>query len=73
MTDKPVSIPTTLISLGAERPMHMAVDAAENVPFAPSTDAGPGEERALQVVDLDNLHAALEVGLPPDAAVRGAS
>ncbi len=50
--------------------MHMAVDAAENVPFAPPTDAAPGEERPLQVVDLDNLHAALDVGLAPDAAAR---
>jgi hypothetical protein len=66
MTDKPVFISTTLISLGAERPMHMAVDAAENVPFAPSTHAAPGEERPLQVVDLDNLHAALDVGRLPD-------
>jgi len=73
MTDKPISIPTSLISLGGERPFHMAVDAAENVPFAPPTDAAPGEDRPLQVVDLDNLHAALDVGRLPDAAATPAS
>jgi hypothetical protein len=67
MMDRPIPVPTTLISLGAERPMHMAVDAAENVPFAPPTDAAPGELRPIQVVDLDNLHAALDVGRLPDA------
>ena len=67
MNDKLVSIPTSLISLGAERPMHMIVDAAKDVPFAPPTDAAPGEERPLQVVDLDNLHASLDVGRLPDA------
>lgn len=67
MTEAPLSVPTSLISLGAERPMHMIVDAAKNVPFAPPTDAAPGEARPLQVVDLDNLHASLDVGRLPDA------
>lgn len=62
----PVSIPPSLISLGGERPVHMAVDAKENVPFAPPTEAGDGEDRPLQVVDLDDLHASIDVGRLPD-------
>ncbi|MDZ4777652.1 MAG: hypothetical protein SGJ23_12805 [Alphaproteobacteria bacterium] len=67
MTDKPISISPSLISLGGERPVHMAVDAKENVPFAPPTNASDGEERPLQVVDLDDLHASIDVGRLPDA------
>lgn len=66
MSDERVSISPSLISLGGERPMHMAVDAKENVPFAPPTDAGDGEERPLQVLDLDDLHASINVGRLPD-------
>lgn len=66
MSDERVSISPSLISLGGERPMHMAVDAKENVPFAPPTDAGDGEERPLQVLDLDDLHASIDVGRLPD-------
>ena len=66
MSDERVSISPSLISLGGERPMHMAVDAKENVPFAPPTDTGDGEERPLQVLDLDDLHASIDVGRLPD-------
>ena len=66
MSDERVSISPSLISLGGERPMHMAVDAKENVPFAPPTDAGDGEERPLQVLDLDDLHASIDVGRLPN-------
>lgn len=66
MSDEPVSISPSLISLGGERPMHMAVDTTENVPLKPTADAAPGEERPLQVVELDDLHAAIDPGRLPD-------
>ena len=67
MNEEPLSISPSLISLGGERPVHMAVDAKENVPLAPPADAGGGEERPLQMVDLDDLHASIDVGRLPDA------
>ncbi|MBL8557216.1 MAG: hypothetical protein JNM47_00725 [Hyphomonadaceae bacterium] len=66
MNDKPVSISPSLISLGGERPVHMAVDAKENVPFAPVAEGGDGEARPLQVLDLDDLHAAIDPGRLPE-------
>jgi hypothetical protein len=70
MSDDRVSIAPSLISLGGERPMHMAVDTKENVPFAPPTEASEGEERPLQVVDLEDLRAAIDVGRLPDTPPR---
>lgn len=66
MNNEPLSISPSLISLGGERPVHMAVDAKENAPFAPPTVASGGEEPPLQVVDLDNLHASIDVGRLPE-------
>jgi hypothetical protein len=61
-----VSIPVTLISLGGERPIHVAVDAAENVPLKPGAEGPPGESRPLQVIELDDLHAAIDPGSLPE-------
>jgi hypothetical protein len=66
MSDEPVSIPVTLISLGAERPVHLAVDTAENVPLKPPADAAPGEAPPLQVIEIEDLHAALDPGSLPE-------
>jgi hypothetical protein len=66
MADDPVSIPVTFISIGGERPVHMAVNAAENVPLKPNADAAPGE-RPLQVIELEDLNAAIDAGSLPDA------
>lgn len=65
MRDDLTSIPVTFISLGGERPVHMAVDAAENVPLKPSAKPAPGEDRPLQVIELDDLNAAIEAGSVP--------
>lgn len=62
---EPVSIPVTLISLGGERPIHVAVDATENVPLKPSAEGQPGEERPLQVIELEDLHATIDPGSLP--------
>lgn len=66
MSDDRISISPSMISLGDERPVHMAVDAKENVPLAPPTEGAEDEERPLQVVELDDLHAALDVGRLPE-------
>ena len=66
MTDEHIPVPVTLISLGGERPMHMAVDTAENVPLKPTADASPGEERPLQVIELEDLHATIDPGSLPE-------
>lgn len=66
MNDEPVSIPPSLISLGGERPLHIAVDASRNVPLAPVAPDDEGAPHPVQLVDLDDLHAAIDPDRPSE-------